>query len=222
MTHANDAVVVVGAGGHAAVVIDTLQLLGVHVVAAVDAEATEGRTLLDVPVIGPDSLLSDLRARGFRAAIVAVGDNALRHRLLDEIVLLGFTPIVVTHPGASVSSRAELGPGTVIMAGAVVNARAAIGAGSIVNTGASVDHDCILGVAVHVAPAAALGGNVHCGEESLIGIGAVVLPGVVIGARAIIGGGAAVTSNIAPDSVNVGVPARRVGSQLEARVQADG
>jgi len=53
---------------------------------------------------------------------------------------------------------------------------------------------------------------------SLIGIGAVIMDGVTIGAGSIIGAGAIVTKDVAPRSLMVGIPAKRVRTVSDAEV----
>ncbi len=48
------------------------------------------------------------------------------------------------------------------------------------------------------------------GDDVWIGGGCVILPGVTIGNNAVIGAGAVVTRDVPPNSVVVGVPARKV------------
>lgn len=47
-------------------------------------------------------------------------------------------------------------------------------------------------------------------EGSVIGAGAIILPGVTIGKRSFIGAGSVVTSNVPPDSLFAGVPAKLI------------
>lgn len=59
----------------------------------------------------------------------------------------------------------------------------------------------------------------HIEKGSLIGIGAVILDGVQVGAGSIIGAGCIVTKDVPPNSLMVGIPAKRVRtvSSEEAR-----
>ena len=52
-------------------------------------------------------------------------------------------------------------------------------------------------------------GPVIC-NGAAIGAGAILLPGVVIGEKAVVGAGAVVTHDVAPGSLVMGVPARRI------------
>jgi sugar O-acyltransferase (sialic acid O-acetyltransferase NeuD family) len=198
--------VVVGAGGHAKVVVATARAAGWRVVAIVDdARERWGQQLLGVAITGPtERALQDLSAQ----VVLAIGDNAARRRLAAG-ARCRFATLV--HPSAVVDPTAALGAGSVVFAGAVIQPDAAIGGHAIVNTGASIDHDCALGEAVHIAPGTRLAGNVTLGDEVFLGIGTVVIPGVAIGARTIVGAGAAVVTDLPPDVVAVGVPARIAG-----------
>lgn len=193
----------VGAGGHAKVVVATARAAGLRVGAIAD-DACErwGDRLLGVPVAGPTGLvLDDPEA----TVVLAIGDNHVRRRLA-AVARCRFVSIV--HPAAVVDPTVRLGAGSVVFAGAVIQADTTIGAHAIVNTSASIDHDCVLGEAVHVAPGGRLAGNVTLGDEVFVGIGAVVIPGIAIGARTTIGAGAAVVCDLPGDIIAVGVPAR--------------
>ncbi|HUJ63434.1 MAG TPA: NeuD/PglB/VioB family sugar acetyltransferase [Kofleriaceae bacterium] len=201
-------IVVVGAGGHAKVVIATARAAG-HEIASVldDDRARWAKEIAGVVVAGPiEQVLADRDA----LCVLAIGDNATRRRLADA-ARCRFASLI--HPSAVVDDSVSLGEGTVIFAGAIVQPDARIGAHSIVNTAASIDHDCDLGIAVHCAPGARLAGSVRVGEEALVGIGAVVVPGVRIGARAIVAAGAVVVRDVAIGATVVGVPARPLESR---------
>ncbi len=197
-------VAVVGAGGHAKVVIGTLLAGGYEVSLLLDDDPGKvGVTLLGIPVAGtPDPWLASAAC----PAIVAVGDNERRRAIVARFP--GVTWAVAVHPGALVHPSVRLGPGTVVFAGAVIQPDAIVGAHAIVNTGATVDHDCVLGDFVHLAPGVHLSGGVRIGEGSLLGIGSSVKPGVEVGRWATVGAGAAVVSRIGDGVVAVGVPAR--------------
>jgi UDP-perosamine 4-acetyltransferase len=206
-------VVGLGAGGHAKVVIDILRLSGgFELVGLLDANPSlVGTSVNDVPVLGNDELLSEMRRRGIKHAFIGLGStgaSSVRRRLFELAHSTGFEMINSIHPSAVVAPSVLLEEGVTIMAGAIANASARIGRNVIINTGAIVEHDCVLGDHVHVATAAALAGMVVVGNETHIGIGARVRQCCRIGARVTVGAGAVVVADVADDVVVAGVPAR--------------
>lgn len=203
-------VVVLGAGGHAKVVIELIRAEGVYEVAALLDADTSPRQVLGVPVVGDDSAMERLRGEGIAHAFIALGSNGLRARVAAAARKLGYTLINAVSPSAIISPTASLGAGVAVMAGTVINAEARLEDLAILNTRASIDHDCLLGEACHVAPGSALAGCVIVGREAFLGAGTVVIPGVSIGEGAVIGAGACIVKDIPPRVLAMGVPARVV------------
>lgn len=198
-------VYVIGGGGHAKVVIATLQAAGVDVAGVLDDDAAKhGTTLLGVPVVGP----VERAAEGGHEAVIAVGDNAVRRRIAERLAGVRFATAV--HPAAVVHPSVEVGEGTVIFAGAVVQPDTCLGRHVIVNTAATVDHDGDLADYVHVAPGSHLAGNVALSEGAFLGIGSAVVPGVRVGAWATAGAGAVVVKDLPANVTAVGAPAKPI------------
>ena len=202
-------IVVVGAGGHARVVLESLVALGVYeIVGLTDPDQSKWRTLLGgYPILGGDDVLPTLRSEGVDGAIIALGSNRLRARLFECVIALGFKMVNAIHPWSWISPSAQIGNGVVVMAGAVINANAQVGDNTIINTSATVDHDCCIGDHVHIAPGCHLGGNVQVGIGTLVGISASVIPDRRIGQWSIVGAGAVVVRDLPDNCVATGVPA---------------
>jgi sugar O-acyltransferase (sialic acid O-acetyltransferase NeuD family) len=200
--------IVLGAGGHAKVVIATLRAAGRAPTMVLDDDPQRwGTRALDVPVEGP---VERCRHLGPHEAILAIGDNRIRRRLAAELEdATAITWATAVHPAATVDPSVRLGPGSVVFAGAVVQPDTVVGSHVIVNTAASVDHDCSVDDFAHVGPGSHLGGHVRVGEGSLLGIGSIVLPTCTIGAWAVIGAGATVTGRVEDGWTVTGTPAQR-------------
>lgn len=205
-------VVIIGGGGHAKVVIESLRASGKMAAAIVDADPTP-REVLGVPVVGDDLALPGLREQGLIELFVAIGDNRLREKLGRKAQGLGFTLVNAIHPSAIVSPTAKVGQGVAIMAGVAINADSHVGDLTIINTGAVVDHDCRLGAACHLGPASALAGGVAVGERAFLGVGARAIPGVSIGADTTVGAGGVVVRDLPDGVLAVGVPAKIKGER---------
>jgi UDP-perosamine 4-acetyltransferase len=199
---------VIGAGGHAKVVIELVRATGAYEIIGLIDLNLSGPPILGVPILGTDSDLPRLRREGITHAFVGIGNNQRRLHTGYYLRQIDFEIINAISPAAIVSASARLGDGIAVMAGAVINAEARIDDFSIINTQASVDHDCWIGEGAHVCPGSTLAGNVRVGSLAFIGAGATVIPGITIGQNATIGAGASVLRDV-PDGTSAwGVPAR--------------
>lgn len=213
MSKAGEGCVILGGGGHAAVLIECLRAAGgVQLIGILDPErALWGGELLGVPILGGDELLGSLREQGAESFVVglgATGNNALRRRIFELGLARGLRPCSVIHPSVLRSASALLGEGCQLLPGAIVNTRAQLGRNVLINSGAIVEHDCRLGDHVHIATGARLAGAVQVEEAAHIGVGACIRQGIRIGAGAVVGAGAAVVKDVPERVVVAGVPAR--------------
>lgn len=204
-------VIVVGAGGHGLVVTDILLAARdagdpVRVVAVVDDDpARTGSEILGVPVIGTRRALA---GNAHDAVVVAIGDNARRRAISEELLRAGERLAIARHPTAWRAHGTEVGDGAMLCAGSYMLPNSRIGRGTILNTRASVDHETVVGDFAHVSAAAFVGANVTIGDETFVAAGATVISGITIGARSTIGAGAVVVRNLPDDVTAWGVPAR--------------
>jgi len=202
-------IVIFGAGGHAKVVIDAIEMAGRHEVAFLaDADNSLVGTRLKGYLVCSEQEAFAAAKTGLLVAFVAIGHNETRKRIAHRAQECGFILATIIHPATVVSPGAVLGSGTLVMPGSVVNADAVVGANVIINSGAIIEHDCRIGDNTHIAPRATLCGGVEIGDDTLIGAGAVILSGLKVGARATVAAGAVVLSDVPDDATAKGVPAR--------------
>lgn len=205
--------VILGAGGHGRVVADAAQAAGTWTdIVFADDRWPEVQSSGSWKVCTTVKGYVDGPHNGDDAAIVAIGNNALRLAILDRLIKQGCRVATVLHPRAIISPSARVADGTVVCAGAILNPDCNIGRAVIVNTGAIVEHDCSLGDAVHAAPGVKMAGGVQVGDRTWLGIGCTIVENTRIGVDTIVGAGAVVVRDVASRVTVVGVPARNLAS----------
>ena len=210
-------VLVVGASGHAKVVLDIFEKQTMHqVVGLLDDFKPAGTSIFGYDVVGSVAdvgrLATELRADGL---FVAIGDNFIRSQLCERLKSLApqLNFVVAVHPFAQIARGVVLSGGSVVMAGVVINSDSQVGEGCILNTNSSLDHDSRMGSFSSLAPRVVTGGNVTLGEGCAVGIGAVILHRRRIGQHAVVGAGSVVTRDVPDLTVSYGVPAKVVRSR---------
>lgn len=203
-------VLVYGAGPHGKVVADVLSCEGKQVLGFVDDRVElHGSMVMGIEVLGGfDWLIHRSNETASCSIALGLGNNEARERIALACRDRGIDWIRAIHPRATLSSRAVLGPGVVIMANAVVNPEAEIGEGAVINTSAVVEHDCRVGAFAHISPGAILGGGSRVGRLAHLGLGGVLLPWISIGEGTVAGAGAVVVHDLPANVVARGVPAR--------------
>lgn len=192
--------VMLGAGGHAKVLLSLAQAAGLNVRGVCDPalaqqEKSEWR---GIKVLGGDDVLDDLdpTAIGLINGIGQFVGSSGRRSIFERLVAKGFRFPVLVHPVAWVDASAVLHEGVQVMAGAVIQPDTEIGSNSIINTHASVDHDCCIGAHVHIAPGATLCGSVRVHDRAFIASGATVIQGRSVGEDAVVGAGSVLVRDL--------------------------
>lgn len=195
-------VVVIGASGHGKVVASLAESLGYDVVGFADDNSNIS-FLESWPVKRP----REWEKNKYLFAL-GIGNPRHRQRFFLDLINDGCDPLTLVHPAAVVDKSVRIGRGTVICSGAIISVGVNIGDGAILNTGCVVDHDTIVGDFAHICPGTCLAGEVKIGIGSWIGIGASVNQRLNIGNWVMVGAGSAVISDLAQETIAVGVPAK--------------
>ena len=140
--------------------------------------------------------------------LVVAWQGSGRRGLCERILANGGRLPVVSHPGATISTTAVVGEGTILSAGVIVQSDARIGRFCVLNTACTVDHDNVVGDSVSIGPGAHTAGRVTIRDEAFVGLGAVISNGVTVGRRATVGAGAVVVRDVAEGETVVGNPAK--------------
>lgn len=201
--------VIIGAGGHGRVVADCAEQLGHYTgILFLDDCVTQRQQSAHWKIAGPiDSWKAYSNKADF---IVALGDNALRASIQQQLQTAGVNIATIVHPTAAISKHCQLSKGVVVFANAVVNIGTKIADGCIINTGATVDHDCHIGQYCHLSPGVNIAGGVRVERMSWLGIGCSVIEGITIAENSQMGAGAVVIDNTKSGFLYLGVPAKAV------------
>ncbi len=187
-----------GASGHGKVIAEIAELNNLSINGFIDKNE-------DLKEILNYKVLHEIPLQTIKI-VISIGANKIRKHIVEQNN--NFNYFVLIHPNTSISKRALIDEGTVIMAGVSINSEVKIGKHCIINTNASIDHECILADYVHISPNVALAGNVEIGEGTHVGIGTSVIQGIKIGKWCTIGAGAVIIKDIPDGLTVVGNPGR--------------
>lgn len=160
--------------------------------------------------VDEEDLPSLIEEYGITSAIVAIGDNWVRAKVIERLPLPVTTAI---SPSATIARGVAIGDGTVICPGAIIGPDCTIGRGCLINTRSSLDHDSVMEDYSSLAPASTTGGNVRIGTYSAICLGAHIIHRIEIGSHCVIGASSLVCKNVDSYSVVYGVPAKYIRSR---------
>ena len=187
-----------GASGHGKVVAEIAEENKCSIEAFIDIDMSK-KEMLDYPVIHE-------LPKGSLDMVISIGNNEIRKKIAEENK--AFNYITLIHPKSTISKRAKISEGTVVMPGAIVNSDTFVGQHCIINTNASIDHDCFIENYVHISPNASLAGNIHVGEGTHVGIGASIIQGIKIGKWCTVGAGAVIIRDVPDGATVIGNPGR--------------
>jgi len=193
-------VLLIGGGGHARVVLDTLGVMGRTCLGIV---ASEPSSAIGLSYIGDDAAAFRLFPQGGEAALglggvprQGVPGTALRRRVYEAYIARGFRFPPLIGRGVIMAPDVMLADGAQVIAGAILQPNVRLGRNVLVNTGARIDHDTVIADHAMIGPGALLCGEVAIGVGAYVGAGAIVLQGVRIGPDAVVAAGAVASRDV--------------------------
>jgi UDP-perosamine 4-acetyltransferase len=203
-------VILLGAGGHAKVVLDLILSLGHSCVAVVFPEKVDFAYWRGIPAITELQLVENYSPDQVEL-VLGMGfmpGNRTRRDLFFHYKAQGYKFCTLCHPTACVASSVSLGEGCQIMAGAIIQADASCADNVIINTAARIEHDTHIGAHSHIAPGVVLCGGVIVESEVFVGASSTIIQNKCIGKGSVVAAGAVVVEDVASYQLAVGCPAQ--------------
>ncbi len=198
--------IIVGAGGHAKSVIDSLDTDQYEIAGFLDQNKTGD--FLGRPIFGKN--IQDIDRYEDYQYFICIGSNSARKMWFEKLREYGLETINIIDKTAIISPSAKIGRGNFIGKYAIINADSIIGDNNVINTKALVEHECVVGDHTHLSTNSAINGNVVVEDEVFFGSCAVCNGQRRIGRGAIVGSGSVIIRDVEADTTVVGVPARIV------------
>ena len=201
---------IVGTGGHARVIIDTMELCGLKAAGMLDLHYKNiEEKIFNYPVLGDYSSIDGYDKDKYNL-ILAIGDNTVRSEIFNNLLEKGYHFPSLVHPTAIIIRKTWIGCGVFINAGVIINAGVNISNNVIINTGAIIEHEVNIGEHSHIGPGVKISGRTKIGKKVFLGIGAVVIDKRILADNVIVGAGSVIIKDIESNSVYAGVPGRKI------------
>ena len=185
--------ILIGAGGYAKSVIDSLELDKYEIVGFID-DIKKGKHL-GYNILG--NSLNNFDSQNY-CFFVCIGDNEKRTNWYNKIIKKGLKVINIIDKSA------------IVFIGklAIVNSDVTLGNNIIINTKALLEHGTSVGDNSNVSTNTAVNGDTQIGKGCFIGSSSVLNGQLKIRDGAIIGSGAVVIKDVKENTTVVGVPGR--------------
>ena len=191
-------VVILGAGGHAKVVMDMLTLAEREILCFVVPEKKPEDYFYGYKILQENEFIDKYSPENI---VLANGIGSLpkenqRWLVAENMRKKGYCFMSIAHPSAVIADDVKLSEGVQIMAGVVIQSGSEIGRDTIINTGALIDHDCKISDKCHIAPGVVCSGGVQIGQRTHIGTGASIIQNISIGEDTIVAAGSVVYKDV--------------------------
>lgn len=131
-----------------------------------------------------------------------------RRDLIESLGLSEERYATLLHPASCISVMAVVGHNVLIYPGVVLSGNPVVGNHVCILSNTVIHHDSTISDWTIIGSNVVVAGNVHIGQNCYIGSGTCIRDGVTIGDNCLVGMGSVVVSDVLPNSVVVGNPAR--------------
>jgi len=191
-------VIILGAGGHAKVLIEILNKLDIEILGLTDNAENQIKEFQGLKILGDDYQVYKYPPEEVFLVngIGSLPGNSIRRDIAIDMRDKGYRFLTIVHPNSLISEKAILHEGCQIMAGSIIQYGTSIGKDTIINTGSVIDHECYVGQSCHIATGSVLSGNVIVGDNTHIGTGTCIINNISIGENVVVAAGSVVYKDI--------------------------
>ncbi len=180
-------VIIVGAGGHAAELVDYMIYMNQSsnadqdwdVLGLIDdSESNYDAYDYNFPYLGA---INDHIVNSDATYIMGIANMKYRRNIIEQLIEKGAQFTNLIHPTALISPSAKIGIGCVISHNVSVGPKAIIRDFNLINSRCTIGHDSKIGNYNFLSPQVVTGGFAEMGDENFIGTNAAILPAIILG-----------------------------------------
>lgn len=200
-------VIIVGAGGHAAELVDYLvyinqlsqlntdqyEILGL----IDDSEANYHSYNYNYPYLGS---IQNHKVNADVGYVMGIANMKYRRVIIEKLLAAAAHFATLIHPTSLISPSATIGAGCVISHNVSIGPKATLGDFNLINSRCTIGHDSKIGTYNFLSPQVVTGGFAVIGDENFLGTNAVVLPGINLGNANTIAAGMIVDKNVSDNA----------------------
>ena len=195
-------VIILGAGGHAKVIIDILSQRKTKILGVASLNNSK-KVNYDYKIFSDEEVIANFDSQEVNLVngLGSLPNDNKRYELSKKYLDFGFKFITIIHTSSIISKDTDILDGAQIMAGAIIGPGSKVGEGTIVNSQSSIDHDCEIENYSHICPGVVCSGNVRIGSFVHISTGVSIINNINIGDNSIIYPGVTLLKDVPKNSI---------------------
>ncbi len=166
----------------------------------------------ELPLTPFESILDDFSTDEVQILSIGPYTNVLeRQQMTEEALGKGFTCINYISSKATVAPDVVMGVNNIVLPGVFIDCKGVMGNGNLFRPNSYLGHEFKMGSYNYIAPNCSISGYSDIGDFCFLGIGSTVKDSVKISSRTTLGAHSLLLKDSDPDSVYMGVPAKKRG-----------
>lgn len=155
-------VIIIGAGGHAKVLLSILDSMNLNIIGITDTDKKLiGEKMHGLSIIGDDQVVFNYNPEAIML-VNGVGSTKTtekRKSIYNLFKSKSYNFLTLIHPSTTVSYDVTIGEGVQAITGAIIHPYCRIGENTVIGGGSFIGHDCKIGKHVFIAPGVTICGG---------------------------------------------------------------